>query len=169
MTFNVPMIFSQDKDRMNDEDMRPSVDRIVHALRLDHCDEFVQVTRYEHTAGPLRKLGYVVAPSLLLKWTIIYGAVRCAESLLSGAAGVSVNVNVAPSLYEMPPLYLAVMAFFPDFVDLFIKYGARLDVPCNGPYSGYHLLLPMDVAFEKLRSMFHALFFTLHAVFFFFS
>ena len=52
--------------------------------------------------------------------------------MLSGETGQSVDLNVPPNIDDPLPIHMAVIRFLPEFVNLFVKHGARLDIPSRG-------------------------------------
>lgn len=121
--------------------MKSYVKKIFSALRKDNCAKFVKVVQDEMRKATFAS--FEIAPSLL-SWTMFFRAPKCAEAMLSGKTEQSVDLNVPPSICDPLPIHVAVTEFLPEFVNLFIKYGARLDVPSEG-------LLPLDACLEQLR------------------
>lgn len=65
---------------------------------------------------------------MLFHLTVYGEAAACAESVLKGQAGLEIDVNRAPNVFDLEPLIVAATSFQPRMVNLHLlaDNGARL-------------------------------------------
>ncbi|KAK8515802.1 hypothetical protein V6N12_075821 [Hibiscus sabdariffa] len=120
------------------EEYYPDYDKIIHDfIEYDKKDAFVG--RIHHEAQSVG--GYDVYQSLMLPHIVAYivqeSAVKCATALLQGQTGLKPDINAVDPDAGFAPLHCS--SDDPELVELFIRYGARTDIRCQG-------CLPLDCA-----------------------
>lgn len=153
----------QDPSLLRREDILAHVNQLVSALAEDNSEEFFRLAKDRVQLVNERRASYSIAPSLLLRWAINHRALECAKVLLecNGVHG-GLRATKYTRDCEMPPFHQAAAELLPDFVELLLKRGASVFSRCMYRGSDFFYMLPLDIAVQKLRSMFHSLFFALH-------
>ncbi|KAL4340151.1 hypothetical protein GQ457_08G000980 [Hibiscus cannabinus] len=122
--------------------MEEYYDKIIQDLiEYDKKDAFVG--RIHHEAQSVG--GYDVYQSLMLPRIVAYivqeSAVKCATALFQGQTGLKPDINAVDPDAGFAPLHCA--SDDPELVELFLRYGARTDIRCQG-------CLPLDCALATI-------------------
>ncbi|KAK8544968.1 hypothetical protein V6N12_025825 [Hibiscus sabdariffa] len=122
--------------------MEEYYDEIIQDLiEYDKKDAFVG--RIHHEAQSVG--GYDVYQSLMLPRIVAYivqeNAVKCTTALFQGQTGLKPDINAVDPNAGFAPLHCA--SDDPELVELFLRYGARTDLRCQG-------CLPLDCALETI-------------------
>ncbi|KAK8515868.1 hypothetical protein V6N12_016174 [Hibiscus sabdariffa] len=119
----------------------PGFDRIIrNFIEYDNSDAFVQWTPYKaRLVGGYDVYQSLMLSSIMLEITLAV-AVKCATALLQGETGLKLDIHAANNTGRTP-LHLSLPT--PELIDLFLCYGARVDIRFKGQ-------LPLNMVIQNL-------------------
>ncbi|KAK9287107.1 hypothetical protein L1049_015518 [Liquidambar formosana] len=95
------------------------------------------------------KSSYISRSEILGK-ICVFNSVKCATAFLESETGLDYPVDRAGRY----PLHIAATNLYSDLVDLFLRHGARTDIPlCDRGGKDFRGLLPLDIALKRSRSL----------------